>query len=252
MEQSRAASRTGGPRTATRPERPAGAAVPAPGRSAVRGEHTHSEPAAPAVVPQRHSVRDQILDALRAALLNGRLGAGQVYSAPAIAAHFGVSPTPVREAMQVLVSEGAVETVPNRGFRVAEHDPHDLAELAEVRNLLEVPPLLALARSVPADRWEGLRPLAEDTVQAAARGDRGAYAEADRAFHRALLELTGNRQLVAAADDVRRRAHLSSLRTAPAPRTTDLLAEAADHLALLDALADQDLTAVEHLLRGHQ
>ncbi|WP_326687217.1 GntR family transcriptional regulator [Streptomyces sp. NBC_01795] len=216
-----------------------------------RGEHVHSEPPPPKVVPQRHSVRAQILEALRDALLCGELAPGEVYSAPALAERFGVSPTPVREAMQRLAVEGAVETVPNRGFRVAEHSPRDLAELAEIRALLEVPAVLMLATTVAPEQWDGLRPLAEDTLEAATRGDRTAYAESDRVFHRSLLELTGNRQLVAVAEDVQRRAHLSFVRAAPAPRATDLLADAADHLALLDALAEQDLPAVERLVRGH-
>lgn len=221
-----------------------------------RGEHVHSEPPPPGVVlakvvPQRHSVRAQILEALRTALLSGELAPGGVYSAPALAERFGVSPTPVREAMQQLASEGAVETVPNRGFRVAEHSPRDLAELAEIRALLEVPAMLTLARTVPVERWDELRPLAEDTLEAAARGDGTAYAETDRVFHRALLELTGNRQLVTVAEDVHRRAQCSAVRVAPVPRTTDLLAEAADHVALLEALTEQDLPAVERLVRGH-
>ena len=220
-------------------------------RSAARGEHVHSEPPPPKVVPQRHSVRAQILEALRDALLCGELAPGEVYSAPALAERFGVSPTPVREAMQRLAVEGAVETVPNRGFRVAEYSPRDLAELAEIRALLEVPAVLRLATTVAPERWDGLRPLAEDTLEAATRGDRTAFAEADRAFHRSVLELTGNQQLVAVAEDVQRRAHLSSVRVVPAPRPTDLLAEAADHLALLDALSEQDLPAVERLVRGH-
>ncbi|MFE9333097.1 GntR family transcriptional regulator [Streptomyces sp. NPDC006925] len=271
MEQSRAESPAGpaavppaaGPPSAV-PRRPAPAG-PAPVRRATepsaararrtegsaRGEHTHCEPAAPKVVPQRHSVRDQILEALRGALLSGELAPGEVYSAPALGERFGVSPTPVREAMQLLASEGAVETVPNRGFRVAAHSPRDLAELTEIRALLEVPAVLALARTQPPGYWAELRPLADDTLHAAACGDRTAYAETDLAFHRALLEATGNRQLVAVAEDVQRRAQLSALRAAPAPRTTDLLAEAADHLALLDALADQDYPAVERLVRGH-
>lgn len=112
-----------------------------------RGEHTHSEPPAPRVV-QRHSVRGQILDALRAALVDGELAPGQVYSAPALGARFGVSATPVREAMQQLAIEGAVEVVPNRGFRVSERGPRELAELAEVRALIEVPVMLRLARTV--------------------------------------------------------------------------------------------------------
>lgn len=242
-----------------RPERPAlpglsgattGVRGPA-GTGAARGEHIHSEPPPPRVVPQRHSVRAQILEALRTALLSGELAPGEVYSGPALAERFGVSPTPVREAMQRLASEGAVETVPNRGFRVAERSPRDLAELAEIRALLEVPAVLTLARTLPAERWAQLRPLAQDTLEAASRGDRTAYAETDRAFHRALLELTGNRQLVTVAEDVHRRAQCSSVRVAPRPRTTDLLAGAADHLALLDALTEQDLPAVERLVRGH-
>ncbi|MFJ9143310.1 GntR family transcriptional regulator [Streptomyces griseus] len=214
-----------------------------------RGEHTHSEPPAPRVV-RRHSVRGQILDALRAALVDGELVPGQVYSAPALGARFGVSATPVREAMQRLAVEGAVEVVPNRGFRVSERGPRELAELAEVRALIEVPVMLSLARTVPAHRWSVLRPLAEATVAAAAVGDRAAYAESDRAFHRAVLALSGNEQLVSVADELHRRSQWP-LVSSPATRRADLLADASEHTALLDALIAQDLNVVQSLVREH-
>ncbi|GAA2082089.1 GntR family transcriptional regulator [Streptomyces albiaxialis] len=260
MEQTRAEPSI---RAAVRPA-PRERAVPrVPEQAAARGEHIHSEPPPPgapspgvsssgARAPQRHSVRAQILDALRGALASGELAPGEVYSAPALAARFGVSPTPVREAMQQLASEGAVETIPNRGFRVAEHSPRDRAELAEVRAMLEVPAVLRLARTVPSERWEELRPAAEATLEAAARGDRAAYAAADRGFHRAVLELTGNRQLVAVVEDVNIRAQrFAMLAAKPVSGVAELLAEAADHLALLDALAARDLPAVESLTRHH-
>ncbi|WP_418959755.1 GntR family transcriptional regulator [Streptomyces tritici] len=215
----------------------------------VRGEHTHSEPPPPRVV-RRHSVRGQILDALRTALVGGELVPGEVYSAPALGERFGVSATPVREAMQQLALEGAVEVVPNRGFRVTVRTPRELAELAEVRALIEVPVMLDLARTVPADRWRELRPLAEATGAAAARGDRARYAEADRAFHRAVLALAGNAQLVAVADDLHRRSQWP-LTSAPVARHADLVADAAEHSALLDALIAQDLPVVRSLVREH-
>ncbi|GAA1365878.1 GntR family transcriptional regulator [Streptomyces beijiangensis] len=214
-----------------------------------RGEHTHSEPPAPRIV-QRHSVRGQILDALRAALVDGDMVPGEVYSAPVLGERFGVSATPVREAMQQLAVEGAVEVVPNRGFRVAERSARELAELAEVRALIEVPVMLRLARTVPVARWAELRPLAEATVAAAAVGDRAAYAECDRAFHRAVLALAGNQQIVAVADDLHRRSQWP-LVSAPAPRRADLLADAAEHTALLEALMAQDLAVVQSLVREH-
>lgn len=220
----------------------AGASVP--GQS--RGDHTHSEPPAPSVPVRgtvtRTSVRGQVLDALRAALLSGELAPGAVYSAPALGERFGVSATPVREAMQQLAREGAVEVVPNRGFRVTERSARELAELAEVRALIEVPVVLRLARTVAAPRWAELRPAALETVGAAASGDLARYADADRAFHRAVLSLGGNEQLVRVADDLRGRVVRAS---------GDLVRDAAQHVALLDALEAQDLGAVGVLVREH-
>nr|WP_211180283.1 GntR family transcriptional regulator [Streptomyces sp. RLA2-12] len=235
-----------------------------------RGEHTHSEPPIPhprvetarpveaarpvetaRPVVQRASVRGQILDALRTALVAGALAPGQVYSAPVLGERFGVSATPVREAMQQLALEGAVEVVPNRGFRVVRRGTRELAELAEIRALLEVPVVLRLARTVPAARWAELRPLAEAAARAASAGCRATYAECDRAFHHAMLALAGNDQLVQIADDLHRRAQWP-LVGGPVPRgRADLMADAAEHLALLDALTAQDLPAVQSLVREH-
>ncbi|MFE6783069.1 GntR family transcriptional regulator [Streptomyces sp. NPDC057680] len=219
--------------------------APVPARAAVPAARP-----APAARVVRHSVRGQILDALRTALVGGELVPGEVYSAPALGERFGVSATPVREAMQRLAVEGAVEVVPNRGFRVTERTPRELAELAEVRALIEVPVMLRLARTVPAGRWAELRPLAEATSTAAARGDRAHYAEADRAFHRAVLSLAGNEQLLAVADDLHRRSQWPLI-SAPVVRHGVLVADAAEHTALLDALTAQDLAVVEALVREH-
>jgi DNA-binding GntR family transcriptional regulator len=220
--------------------------------AATRGEHTHSEQPYPRPRPvQRSSVRGQILDALRTALVAGELTPGEVYSAPVLGERFGVSATPVREAMQQLALEGAVEVVPNRGFRVIERGTRELAELAEVRALIEVPVVLRLARTVPAERWVELRPLADATVRAASSGCRATYAESDRTFHRALLSFCGNEQLVQIADDLHRRAQWP-LVGAPATRgRADLVADAAEHTSLLDAFIARDLDVVRGLVGEH-
>ncbi|MFI5962154.1 GntR family transcriptional regulator [Streptomyces asoensis] len=241
---------------------------------AARGEHTHGEtpspapgftrtavpagPAGPAgtaapvrPVVQRASVRGQILDALRTALVGGELLPGEVYSAPVLGERFGVSATPVREAMQQLALEGAVEVVPNRGFRVIVRGTRELAELAEVRALIEVPVMLRLARTVPAERWAELRPLAEASVRAAASGCSASYAEADRVFHRAVLALSGNEQLVGFAEDLHRRSQWP-LAAGPVRRgRADLVADAAEHMALLEALTSGEPDAAQSLVRRH-
>ncbi|MFJ2829994.1 GntR family transcriptional regulator [Streptomyces sp. NPDC087263] len=240
------------------PAATSGAEAPAVGAAEVRGEHTHSEapiprPRAESARPvvQRASVRGQILDALRAALVAGELTPGAVYSAPVLGERFGVSATPVREAMQQLALEGAVEVVPNRGFRVVERGTRELAELAEIRALIEVPVMLRLARTVPAARWAELRPLSDATVRAASLGCRATYAESDRVFHRAILALAGNSQLVRTADDLHRRAQWPLVGGPVTRGRADLVADAAEHTALLEALVAQDLPVVQSLLREH-
>ncbi|MFF5367113.1 GntR family transcriptional regulator [Streptomyces sp. NPDC013187] len=254
------AAAPGGPATSGGPGGPVGSAEQArmPRQAGtVRGEHTHSEPPAPVAprvrpVVQRASVRGQILDALRAALVAGDLRPGEVYSAPVLGERFGVSATPVREAMQQLALEGAVEVVPNRGFRVVERGVRELAELAEVRALIEVPVMLRLARTVPAERWAELRPLADATVRAASSGCRATYAESDRGFHRAVLSLSGNVQLVQIAEDLHRRAQWPLVGGGRVPRgRAELLADAHEHTALLDALVARDLDVVRALVGEH-
>ncbi|WSP41760.1 GntR family transcriptional regulator [Streptomyces sp. NBC_01244] len=198
----------------------------------------------------RHSVRGQILDALRAALIAGELAPGEIYSGPALGERFGVSATPVREAMQQLALEGVVECLPNRGFRVLTRTPGELAELAEVRALLEVPVMLRLARTVPSAAWVALGPAAAETVEAADAGDPARYADADREFHRAVLALAGNAQLLLVASDLHRRSQWPL----PGPRRirrAELVAEAAEHVAVVSALSAGDLSGAESLIRGH-
>ncbi|SOD63916.1 DNA-binding transcriptional regulator, GntR family [Streptomyces zhaozhouensis] len=201
-------------------------------------------------LPVRRSVRAQVLAALRDALATGELRAGETYSAPLLAERYGVSATPVREAMQQLCSEGLVETVPNRGFRIAGHSARDMAELAEVRAALEVPAVLRLAGKLPPQRWEELRPLAEATVRVAAHGDLVGYAEADRRFHRELLRPTGNRQLIAVAQELQRKTQCPTVPGRP-PGARELIADARQHGALLDALVRGDLPTVERLAHAH-
>ncbi|MFJ2510608.1 GntR family transcriptional regulator [Streptomyces griseoviridis] len=218
------------------------------GEPGERSEHSYCAPVAPRArsVVRRSSVRGQILDALRAALAGGELTPGDVYSAPALGERFGVSATPVREAMQQLALEGAVEVVPNRGFRVVARGVRELSELAEVRALIEVPVVLGLARAVAVERWAELRPLAEAGVRAASSGCRVAYGEADRAFHRAVLGLSGNRQLVQIADDLQRRVQVPV-----GDGRLDLVSDAAEHQALLDALIARDDVLVRVLVESH-
>lgn len=144
------------------------------------------------VISAQEHLRDQVAHALRAALISGELKPGTVYSAPALASEFGVSATPVREAMLDLAREGLVEAVRNKGFRITELTEQDLDDFTELRAMIEVPTVGRIARMGLTQELEALRPIALEIVEAARRHDILGYLEADRRFHLALLALAGN------------------------------------------------------------
>jgi len=195
------------------------------------------------------SLRSQVVDALRGALVSGELEPGAVYSAPTLAARFGVSATPVREAMLDLVKEGLVEAVRNKGFRVTALSERDLDELTEIRELLEIPTVARLAGQVSTVDISRLRRIAGRIEKTAVAGDLIGYVEADRDFHLQLLGLAGNERLVAVVGELRARARLYGLQRLVDQGELD--ASAHEHAALLDVLAAGDALAVEKLMRQH-
>jgi DNA-binding GntR family transcriptional regulator len=200
-------------------------------------------------VQERRSLREQVTHALRAALVSGGLRPGIVYSAPVLAAEFGVSATPVREAMLDLAKEGLVEVVRNKGFRVVGLTEQDLDDFTEIREMIEIPATVRVAETATAAQLEPLRAHARDIVTAARQGDLIAYVDADRRFHLGLLALHGNRHLVDTVRDLRSRSRLYGLQAlASAGR---LVESAEEHERLLDAMIAGDVAEVEDLISSH-
>lgn len=197
----------------------------------------------------RASLREQITRALRAALVAGQMEPGVTYSVPTLAERFGVSATPVREAMLDLAKEGLVEPIRNKGFRVTEISDHDLDEVTQLRMLIEAPTVGRIAHLASADDIGRLRGLAEEITKHAAAGDLISYIEADRLFHLDLLSIAGNRRLVDTVGQLRAQTRLYGLR-----RLADegsLVESAAEHLQVLDAIEARDTAAAERLMRRH-
>jgi DNA-binding GntR family transcriptional regulator len=197
----------------------------------------------------RPSVRVRVAHALRAALVAGQMRPGEIHSAPVLAARFGVSATPVREAMLDLVKEGLVETVPNKGFRVTELSDRQLDEITGIRLLLEVPTTVRAGALLSESDLAGLRPMAQLIVAAAEVKDLIAYVEHDRRFHLRLLAACGNEQLLGLVGDLRARSRLYGLTRLA--ESGELVAAAREHVLLLDRIATGDLPGLDRLITTH-
>lgn len=207
-------------------------------------------PLRPAVV--RDSLRAQVADAVRAALVAGAMTPGEVYSAPQLAERFGVSVTPVREALLELVRDGLLVAVRNRGFRVADPSAAELDATSEVRLMLE-PAAAERAAQQPhqlrAAAAVDLREAARRVVEAAAAHDVVAHVRADRDFHALLLDLAGNAVLTETVLRLRDRSRLYG-QAGDVPHGT-LEHAAAEHYELLDLVAAGDGPGARAVMTEH-
>ncbi len=198
----------------------------------------------------RRSLREEITAILHGAVMAGELAPGEIYSAPSLAERFGVSATPVREAMLDLAKEGLVEVVPNKGFRVVQHTDAELDALMDLRLLLEVPVVRRLAEAgVDPAALDALRPIAAAIEDAVRRRDVIAHVTLDLEFHLGLLALAGNPRLVEIVRSLRQGSRLYGLRTlSDAP---GVFAAFHEHAELLDQVAARDADGAESLMRRH-
>ncbi|MFD7135304.1 GntR family transcriptional regulator [Streptomyces sp. NPDC059894] len=150
----------------------------------------------------RSTLRQQIADALRDEVLAGRLQPGQAFTVKEIAEQYGVSATPVREALVDLSAQGLLEADQHRGFRVHEYSVADFRGMIEARSLITESMFLALDQDSRrlqnvedpriAAAVAGVRRRGEEAQRAATAGDLTVLIGYDLRFWRELSALFGN------------------------------------------------------------
>ncbi|GAA0744479.1 GntR family transcriptional regulator [Dactylosporangium roseum] len=198
----------------------------------------------------RSTLKDQALDVIRQSLVTGEIAPGEIHSTVSLATRLGTSSGPVREAMLVLVEQGIMEVVGNRGFRAVSLTGHDLGEVYDLRLMLEVPAMRRLARQGLDDGAAALvRDHAQRCQAAAAAGDLTGFLSADREFHLRLTEMLGNARLVKFVGQLRDQTRLYGL---PSLAAEDRLAESTqEHFELLDAILNHDSDRAEQVMTKH-
>jgi DNA-binding GntR family transcriptional regulator len=195
------------------------------------------------------SLADQAVAAIRAAVADGTLQAGQLYSAYQIASYLGVSRSPVREALMRLAEAGMVVFERNRGFRIVVPGAADIAEVFQIRLLLEVPAARRAALAAPGGLVAGLGVELARMRAAAADHDEALFMRHDQRLHRLSLAAAGNSRLTALVDNLRDVTR--TLGASTADRSRDLSDIAAEHLPIVDAIAAGDAAAAGAAMTFH-
>lgn len=195
------------------------------------------------------NLTEQVHDLLMNAIIDGALEAGQLYSVQALADQFGVSRTPVREAMLQLARRGIVEMVRNQGVLIVQRSLEDIREIFEIRLWLEPPAVRAAVPRMEAEDLERMHAVyARMRRCAEAEDPRGLEGE-DRLLHATILECSGNLRVAPMIDDLRDFVIAQGRTTTGRSRT--LLEIVAAHDELIAAIDGGDADAAAAAMEQH-
>jgi DNA-binding GntR family transcriptional regulator len=192
---------------------------------------------------------DDVVSGIRDMIIEGELAPGPRISERALCDRFGVSRTPLREALKVLASEGLVELTPNRGARVIRVTEQDADDMFAVMGTLE-----GLAGELAAQRITGeqiaeIKALHYQMALHHARGELMPYFRLNQEIHRKIFEIGRNKTLISVyrglAGRIRRPRYLANISPA---RWAEAMKE---HEAILAALEARNGQTLGRILKDH-
>ena len=192
---------------------------------------------------------EDVAERLRAQIFSHELAPGSWLDEQSLAAAFGISRTPMREAIKVLASEGLVISKMNKGSYVTEVDRRDLEQIFTVLSLLEGQAAKETAIKATEAELTQLDDLHHRLEKAAADRDIGQFFEFNVKFHELIQEIAGNKWMNGVIDDLRKVLKLQ--RRDSLSRGDRLLSSLLEHREILQAILKRDPIAAEMAMRNH-
>jgi DNA-binding GntR family transcriptional regulator len=196
------------------------------------------------------SLHGELLAALRDYIVEGNLEDGARVPERLLCDRFGISRTPLREALKVLAAEGLIDLLPNRGARVRVLSADDLRELFDVMGGLEALAGRLACERIGDDEVAEIERVHHEMYRFYLRRDMHGYFQCNQDIHRMIVEAAGNAALKATyasfAGRIRRVRYSANLAT-----DRDRWGEAMrEHEAILDALrrrAGSDMSDIQFI-----
>lgn len=192
---------------------------------------------------------EDVAERLREQIFSHELTPGSWLDEQSLAIAFGISRTPMREAIKVLASEGLVTTKMNKGAYVTEVDRRDLEQIFTVLSLLEGQAAKETAIKASEAQLTQLDNLHHRLEKAAADRDTGQFFEINVKFHELIQEIAGNKWMNGVIEDLRKVLKLQ--RRDSLTRSGRLLSSLVEHREILQAILKRDPLAAELAMRKH-
>jgi GntR family transcriptional regulator of gluconate operon len=193
---------------------------------------------------------EAVAERLRADIVSGQLGQGERLVETELAAKFGVSRGPIREALRELTREGIVLTLPRRGSVVCSLTQRDLEEVYAIREPLEILAIRLASKKAGDKELVAIRGKLKAIDEALRKGNSAALVTTDLDLHRAIIRASGNARLLTIWEQLA--SQTAVLIGVAATLDVSLVRGAGGHhQAVVDALIERDPERAAEVLAKH-
>ncbi len=185
-------------------------------------------------------LKDKVYESLRQNILSGAIKPGEFLIETALAEHYSVSRTPVREALTLISKEGLIIPLPNNGYIVKKSDTKELLDLFDVRIILESGAVYMAAKHITDRDIQKLRELINYP-------DTDSFIEYNNSFHVLIAEKSGNKRLYRLIREV-----LDEINwILNLDYSTKVDEDDIEHIAIIDCLAKREGAAATAAMKDH-
>jgi len=198
---------------------------------------------------------EKVYEAVRDQIVTCELAPGAPLPVVELARQFGVSLTPVRDALNRLAAEGLVEDVARKGYFVARLDPDQIADLLDARRLIELAAMEQGIETVEPGQLEEMERLMAQMAslfdEEGRCRDYAEFSRLDSQFHLLVVGMARNRHLLKVYRGLSVHLHIFRTNLAAQGGYRRRLASVQEHRAILEALRSRDLASAKAALTAH-
>jgi DNA-binding GntR family transcriptional regulator len=205
-----------------------------------------------APIDSRETFKDKAYTALRHVIMSSDIYRSRTdirLDERQLAQDFGISRTPVREAMAQLEREGFVRSVPRRGVYVVRKNKQEVIELIQAWAALESMAARLITETASDEDIAGLRRMFATFEDDKLHAKLDEYSEVNINFHQSIIELSGNQALIRLAENLF--THMRMIRGATIGEDDRVDRSIRDHMNIIQALEARDTERAEDLVRQH-
>jgi DNA-binding GntR family transcriptional regulator len=197
----------------------------------------------------RKYLRDVIFEKLQKAIINKKLEQGEIITEKQISREFGVSRTPVREALYKLTATGLIRIIPNKGFLISKWSIKEIKDVFEIRIVLERMAVELFIKNISQENVERLEEIIRKTEKVVKENNFMKAVKMNDKFHGLIIEKSNNREMFNMMEPLKNKINIFRLISISTPSRLEKSLE--EHKRIFNSIAKKDIVNAKRLIEIH-